>query len=225
MSPEYAKKITKNLAWEAFDQMKPFLKKGRVDEALDVLRRLNIGPKTIYGENGRAFCKLVIDYADDETGALKAAYLELMSALLDAGVDVDRQDKYSQTLLNEALDRGDLAICRLLLDRGASTEITNEYGETPLFDALRWFDANDEDSQKARNAPQILEAVILAGADVDRPLVDHREADDAEPHRWGSARRLTARQYIESLPEDDARRRAFFAALEKRDAAKKTSEN
>jgi hypothetical protein len=224
MSPEYAKKITKNLAWEAFDQMKPLLQKGRVDEALDVLRRLNIGPKTIYGENGRVFFKLIIDYADDETGALKAAYLELMSALLDAGVDVDRQDKYSQTLLNEALDRGDFAICRLLLDRGASTEITNEYGETPLFDALRWFDAR-KNSPKARNAPQILEAVILAGADVDRPLVDHREADDAESHRWGSARPLTARQYIESLPEDDARRRAFFAALEKRDAAKKTSEH
>ncbi|MBQ7029200.1 MAG: ankyrin repeat domain-containing protein, partial [Thermoguttaceae bacterium] len=165
MSPEYAKKITKNLAWEAFEQMKPFLKRGQVDEALDVLRRLNIGPKTIYGENGRAFFKLVIDYANDETGALRAAYLELMSALLDAGVDVDRQDKYSQTLLNEALDRGDLAICRLLLDRGASTEITNEYGETPLFDALRWFDAR-KNSPKARNAPQILEAVILAGADV-----------------------------------------------------------
>lgn len=204
--------------------MKPLLQKGRVDEALDVLRRLNIGSKTIYGENGRAFCKLIIDYADDETGALKAAYLELMSALLDAGVDVDRQDKYSQTLLNEALDRGDLAICRLLLDRGASTEITNEYGETPLFDALRWFDAR-KNSPKARNAPQILEAVILAGADVDRPLVDHRETDDAESHRWGSARRLTARQYIESLPEDDARRRAFFAALEKRDAARKTPKN
>ena len=224
MSPEYAKKITKNLAWEAFDQMKPLLQKGRVDEALDVLRRLNIGPKTIYGENGRAFCKLIIDYADDETGALKAAYLELMSALLDAGVDVDRQDKYSQTLLNEALDRGDLAICRLLLDRGASTEITNEYGETPLFDALRWFDAR-KNSPKARNAPQILEAVILARADVDRPLVDHRETDDAESHRWGSARRLTARQYIESLPEDDARRRVFFAALEKRDAAKNSPKN
>ncbi len=224
MPPEYAKKITKNLAWEAFDQMKPLLQKGRVDEALDVLRRLNIGPKTIYGENGRAFCKLVIDYADDETGALKAAYLELMSALLDAGVDVDRQDKYSQTLLNEALDRGDLAICRLLLDRGASTEITNEYGETPLFDALRWFDAR-KNSPKARNAPKILEAVILAGADVDRPLVDHREADDAESHRWGSARRLTARQYAESLPEDDLRRRTFFAALEKRDSAKTASEN
>lgn len=224
MSPEYAKKITKNLAWEAFEQMKPLLKKGRVDEALDVLRRLDVGPKTIYGENGRAFFKLVIDYADDETGALKAAYLELMSALLDAGVDVDRQDKYSQTLLNEALDRGDLAICRLLLDRGASTEITNEYGETPLFDALHWFDAR-KNSRKARNAPQILEAVILAGADVDRPLVDHREADDAESHRWGSARRLTARQYVESLPEDDLRRRTFFAALEKRDAAKKTPEN
>ena len=157
---EYAKKITKNLAWEAFDQMKPLLKKGRVDEALDVLRRLNIGPKTIYGENGHAFFKLIIDYADDATGALKAAYLELMSAFLDAGVDVDRQDKYSQTVLNEALDRGDLAICRFLLDRGASPEITNEYGETPLFYALRWFDADDEDSQKARNAPKILEAVI-----------------------------------------------------------------
>lgn len=222
--PEYAKKITKNLAWEAFEQMKPLLQKGRVDEALDVLRRLNIGPKTIYGENGRAFFKLVIDYADDETGALKAAYLELMSALLDAGVDVDRQDKYSQTLLNEALDRGDLAICRLLLDRGASTEITNEYGETSLFDALRWFDARGN-TRQARNAPQILEAVVLAGADVDRPLVDHREADDAESHRWGSARRLTARQYVESLPEDDLRRRTFFAALEKRDAAKKTPEN
>lgn len=225
MSPEYAKKITKNLAWEAFDQMKPLLKRGQVDEALDVLRRLNIGPKTIYGENGRAFFKLVIDYADDETGALRAAYLELMSALLDAGVDVDRQDKYSQTLLSEALADGDVEICRLLLDRGASTEITNEYGETSLFYAFRTFDARDDDSPKTRNATQILETVILAGADVDRPLVDHREADDAEPHRWGSARRLTARQYAESLPEDDLRRQTFFAALEKRDAAKKASEN
>lgn len=225
MSPEYAKKITKNLAWEAFEQMKPLLKRGQVDEALDVLRRLNIGPKTIYGENGRAFFKLVIDYANDETGALRAAYLELMSALLDAGVDVDRQDKYSQTLLSEALADGDAEICRLLLDRGASTEITNEYGETSLFYAFRTFDARDDDSPKARNATQILEAVILAGADVDRPLVDHREADGAEPHRWGSARRLTARQYAESLPEDDLRRRTFFAALEKRDAAKTASEN
>ncbi|MBR4833144.1 MAG: ankyrin repeat domain-containing protein [Thermoguttaceae bacterium] len=223
MSPpvEYQKKIAKNLAWEIFDQIHPLLRQGQVDEAFAVLRRRGVGPKTIYGTNGRVFCKLIIDYANEETGALKAAYLKLMRGLIDAGVDVDRQDRYGQTLLSEALWSRDVDVCRLLLERGASPNLpVNEYGETPLYYAFKAFDANDP--PRPQIAARLLEALILAGADVDVPLVSRRSVATLE---HGTPRLKTARQFVESLPEDDLRRRTLFAALEKRDAANQPTKN
>lgn len=47
-------------------------------------------------------------------------------------------DKESQATLRSAVDVGDMDTCRLLLERGMSTDGKDEYGWTPLHEAAEY---------------------------------------------------------------------------------------
>lgn len=47
-------------------------------------------------------------------------------------------DKESQASLRSAVDVGDMDTCRLLLERGTSTDGKAEYGRTPLHEAAEY---------------------------------------------------------------------------------------
>lgn len=76
-----------------------------------------------------------------------------VSALLDAGTDIDALDKHGQTALMNAAHRGDAALVQLLVDRGASLNHTAKYRLTALMLAV----VNDH--------TDVVRFLIAAGAD------------------------------------------------------------
>ena len=60
-----------------------------------------------------------------------------MTALIDAGADVNHQDHKGKTAVHRAAKAGFLKTIEVLVDRGANLEIEDLAGETPIFDAIR----------------------------------------------------------------------------------------
>lgn len=58
--------------------------------------------------------------------------INVIKALLDAGSNVNIQNKHGYAPLHEAAYRGNTEITKLLLERGAYVKIKNQYGFTPL---------------------------------------------------------------------------------------------
>jgi len=58
--------------------------------------------------------------------------LHLVKMLLDAGLDVNEQGDMGYTPLHHAKRKGFTEIVDLFIERGANTEITNEFGKKPL---------------------------------------------------------------------------------------------
>ncbi|MBQ9800157.1 MAG: hypothetical protein IJO40_09485 [Thermoguttaceae bacterium] len=215
------KKVTRATAQEALGKIDNLIDQARndgapysVDDALDVLRSYRIGPHTQYAGRGRTIVKLVIDYGPWVYSEPEEQ--EPYLALIDAGADVDAQDKYGLSLLHHAVDRESGAVCELLLKAGAKPDPVAVDGRTPLDYAMY-----DHRCRLAyQNRPmecyaRCVEALILGGADVYRryeepihPTLKNRES----PFDW-----------ISALPEDAPQRKTFFDALAKRDALKQTS--
>ena len=87
---------------------------------------------------------LALDQGEDLREAARRGDLERAKALLDAGVPVDAKNRYGATALFFAADRGHLPLIQLLIERGASTEVSDTfYGMTPL---VRAIDRGQEES-------------------------------------------------------------------------------
>jgi ankyrin repeat protein len=67
--------------------------------------------------------------------AVKAGDVAAVRAALDSGINPDVGDIYSGFALSYAAGAGNLEIMRLLLDRGATVNITTDEGYTPLMEA------------------------------------------------------------------------------------------
>ena len=98
---------------------------------------------------------------------------EVVEFLLDKGVDLRAGENTGQTALHLAAHRGQLAIIKLLLERGAPLEARNVYGGTVLGQAT-WSVMHGE-----RNIDfvPVIEALLAAGArieEADYPTVNER---------------------------------------------------
>ena len=219
------KKVTLATAQEALGKIGSLIKQARgdktlytVDDALDVLRSYRIGPHTQYAGRGRTIVKLVIDYGPwaYKGPEEQAPYLELIQALIDAGADVDAQDKYGLSLLHHAVDSQAWAVCELLLQAGATADSLDNDGQTPLDYAIYYHRYHLNYTGPAEEFARCVEALILGGADVYRRY--------EEPKHWHLEDRESPFDWISALPEDAPQRKTFFDALAKRDALKQTSQ-
>ena len=77
--------------------------------------------------------------------------------MVESGLDVNSQDKKGWSALHFAAQENSIAAVKTLLDCGAKTEVTDSFGNTPLFRAV--FSAKGEDI--------IIKLLIAAGADPD----------------------------------------------------------
>ncbi|MCA9795600.1 MAG: ankyrin repeat domain-containing protein, partial [Candidatus Eremiobacteraeota bacterium] len=59
-------------------------------------------------------------------------FRKLALVMIDKGADVKAQDKRGFTALHHAAGMGDVELVKLLLAKGASKEVSNEDGKTPL---------------------------------------------------------------------------------------------
>lgn len=107
---------------------------------------------------------LALDQAEDLREAARRGDLAKAKALLDAGVPVDAKNRYGATALFFAADKGHLALIQLLLERGASTEVSDTfYGMTPVVRAI--------DRKHGESAILLLKHMLAAGQ-VDRESFD-----------------------------------------------------
>ena len=91
---------------------------------------------------------------------------EQVRELLDAGADIDIQDKFGRTALMLSAAYGRADTVKLLLDAGADIDIQEEFGRTALVLAAMWGHTG------------VMELLIQAGADVDIRDSDSRTAFD-----------------------------------------------
>lgn len=85
--------------------------------------------------------------------ATDAGDLNRVSALLDAGADVNALDEHGQTALMNAAVRGDADLARILVSRGAKLDHTAKYRLTALMLAV------------INNRPGVVRVLVEAGAD------------------------------------------------------------
>nr|WP_284703690.1 ankyrin repeat domain-containing protein [Clostridium swellfunianum] len=114
-------------------------------------------------------CKLLIengaclDFCDDKNQsllliAIGTCNIELISYLLEMGVDVNSQDKYKHSALHDLFykKKNKVEICKLLIDYGINVNLKNDNGQTPLFCFTTYY-ADEE----------ICRLLINSGADVN----------------------------------------------------------
>ncbi len=89
----------------------------------------------------------------DWAEATSTGNVERVSALLDAGADIDALDNHGQTALMNAAHRGDAALVQALVDRQASLNNTAKLRLTALMLAV------------IANRPGVVRILIAAGAD------------------------------------------------------------
>ena len=79
--------------------------------------------------------------------------------MLSVGADVNFQDHKGKTALHRAAKAGFVESMKILLGNGASVEVIDAQGETPLFDVVR---STIKDNEKRTLA---IKALIKSGAD------------------------------------------------------------
>eukprot|EP00759_Apiculatamorpha_spiralis_P020219 PhF_6_TR25674/c1_g1_i1/m.36171 len=102
-----------------------------------------------------------------QTVLMHANTTEVINFLIDAGVDIDAQDKDGWTSLMHAGNKGDMEHLKVLVERGANVSLTAKDGRTLQqitqeaydIDMSDFADRHSED-YKGNGCPQYLKTVI-----------------------------------------------------------------
>ena len=117
--------------------------KSKLDQILELIRS-NLGNLNARDEKGNT--ELIL--------AARSGELEIVQALIDAGVDVNHQNIYGNTALIESAKRGHLETVRALIGAGADVHHQNLFRDTALILAAD------------KGHLETVRALIDAGADV-----------------------------------------------------------
>lgn len=213
-APKLLKKISRQLALEIVHNAFALAREGKIDEAVAALAANNVGPDTFYAGKKRRLLKLIAECVDEKTRVTDNEFdLAFLDKVIDLGCDLDWQDDYGLTCLHyAAANCAKLDVVRLLLKRGANPNLVSKEsqgGSAPLGDALSCFNPIFQES-----SAQIVEALILGGADVNLPYCCRGDE--------------TLLAWMTRIPDDAYKyglaKKAFFAAIAKRDTLKQTSQ-
>ncbi len=124
---------------------------------------------------------LALDQEEELREAARRGDLEKARALLDAGVAVDAKNRYGATALFFAADKGHLPLILLLIERGASTEVSDTfYGMTPLARAIE----GGHEESAIFLLKQALASGHLSRASFDEILAESKSLGRAEVVRF-----------------------------------------
>ena len=213
-APKLLKKISRQLALEIVHNAFALAREGKVDEAVAALAANNVGPDTFYAGKKRRLLKLIVESVDEKTRFTDNEFdLAFLDKVIDLGCDLDWQDDYGLTCLHYAAGKcSKLDVVRLLLKRGANPNLLSDSSKmgltlTALGEALYGFNPYFQEA-----SAQIIEALILGGADVNLPFMGVESA------------LLVMTQTSDDEYKFGLAKKAFFDAIAKRDALKQTSQ-
>lgn len=202
------KNASKAKALEALHEVEELIDLGEPEEAFDMLRNeYRIGPETHFGTHGRTFLFMMrelFQWTEDKSKETEENALVFIKKFIESAADVNHQDKFGATLLHLAAWECYSEICRLLLDKGARTDIVDEVGHTALDEAIDGYY-----KFYATRKDECVSVLLLGGADPERPF----EGND-------DYRTPLERVYVNSLvsnptaPENNRLRKIFFGALD-----------
>jgi ankyrin repeat protein len=125
------------------------------------------GDRTVAEDLVKRKPKLIASLTPDDQGILADAAwnnkIDAVRLMLDLGFDINVSSVHNSTPLDRAALRGFAGIVRLLLERGASRDVRNEFGGTP-FRACLWGSENWHDG--LGDYPACIEAFLDAGEPV-----------------------------------------------------------
>ena len=130
-------------------------------EMSQLLKSYGVPPKDINAQSHMGWPPLVYACRGDN-----GEHPEEIQRLLALGADINIQNYKGKTGLHCAAKAGFLNVIKLLLEKGAAIDATDNNGETPLFEAIR---STIKSGEKQRAA---IEALLVKGAD---PNVKNRK--------------------------------------------------
>lgn len=90
----------------------------------------------------------------DKTDEQKAIRAKLVTLLIDHGAQVNQQNKHGESSLHMAIAVANLELVKVLIEKGASSSIKNQFGHTPIqyAEVFRSRDANYQEYFKCMPA-------------------------------------------------------------------------
>jgi hypothetical protein len=128
-----------------------------------------IDPLTYVDSNGDSLLHIAAQSSDVRTVEL----------LLNAGIDVNQTGDMGNTALHYATDEN---LARLLLSRGASVEVYNEFGKQSDLSTLRARTMTADRPRLTASSCPVADAAIVCG----RHTMRHGRYTDHHPHVWPS---------------------------------------
>ncbi len=121
--------------------------------------------KALVGSNN-----LEVTDGEGRTPIIYAAFknnVDMLVWLIDQGANINHQDRNGWCALHAAAQNGHLNIIAVLIQYGAQPNLTDSYGNGPLWTATM---------NSKRNETDVMSALINAGADID-----HKNKSDRSP--------------------------------------------
>lgn len=154
------RKASRIIMDDALLAIEPLIAQKLFDEIQPILTKRKINSETI-DRDGRQFFWYIVSSVDSRMLTFDDPLVECVRYFLELGADIDHFDYFGDTVLHVASVRSNPAVVQLLLDYGATIDVVNDHGFTPLDMAIMCF----EDDQ-----PEVVSLLLEAGADPHRRI-------------------------------------------------------